>query len=92
LDADWSGPFAGVEAGLVGTTLRSPDGDHDFDRRLQVGGRAGWRISLPAGFYATPWIGVGYAIGAGDRRVGTFVYEESPWVVFPTLHVGYRIR
>jgi hypothetical protein len=92
LRESWSGPFAGVEAGLLGTTLRSPDGGHDFDRRLQVGGRAGWRIPLPAGFYATPWIGVGYAIGAGDRRVGAYVYEESPWVIFPTLHVGYRIR
>jgi hypothetical protein len=92
LQEDWSGPFAGVEAGLLGTTLRSPAGDHDFDRSLLVGGRAGWRIPLGAGFYATPWLGVDYAIGAGDRNVGAYRYEQSPWVLFPTLHVGYRVR
>jgi hypothetical protein len=86
----WSGPFAGLEAGLLGMTLRSPDGDHDFDRRLQVGGRVGWRVPLAAGFYATPWLGIDYAFGAGDRDVGAYRYEESPWVFFPTVHVGYQ--
>ena len=92
LKEDWRGPFAGLEAGLLGTTLRSPDGLHDFDERLQVGARVGWRIPIAAGFYATPWVGLDYAIGAGDRSVGDVVYEESPWVLFPTLHVGYQTR
>lgn len=91
LKDDWRGPFAGLEAAVTDTTLRSPGGEHDRETRLQVGGRAGWRILLPAGFYATPWVGLGYAIGAGDRRVGAFEYEASPWVLFPTLHLGYRI-
>lgn len=92
LKDDWQGPFAGIEAGVLGMTLRSPDGAHDRETHLQVGARAGWRFSLPAGFYATPWLGVDYAIGAGDRTVGAFAYEESPWVIFPTVHVGYRFR
>lgn len=90
LREDWSGPFAGVEAGLLGITLRSPDGDHDFDRRLNVGGRVGWRFPLGAGFHVTPWIGLDYALGANDRNVGAHRYEENPWVFFPTVHLGYQ--
>ena len=92
LKDDWRGPFAGLEAGLSDTTLRSPDGVHDRDTSVLVGGRVGWRVPFPAGFYVTPWVGLDYALDAGDRTVGAFVFDGSPWVLFPTLHVGYRIR
>jgi hypothetical protein len=61
-------------------------------RQLQVGLRAGWRIPLIAGFFVTPWVGVGYAFGAEDRVLGAHTFESNPWYVFPTIHLGYVLR
>ena len=88
LKDDWRGPFAGLEAGLSDTTLRSPDGAHDRDTSVLVGGRVGWRVPFPAGFYVTPWVGLDYALDAGDRTVGAFVFDGSPWCSSPRCTWG----
>ncbi len=91
--ANHTGPFAGIEAAVVDVAVvHRPTATVDADRRVQAGVRAGWRFALPADFYVTPWIGVGYAFGAGDRTIADRTFTESPIVVFPTVHVGRVFR
>jgi hypothetical protein len=86
---DRTGFFAGVEAGVL--DYQVVDGATrmvEQSTRLQGGARVGWRFALPADFHVTPWVGVGYALGAGDRTIAGRTFEESPVVVFPTVHLG----
>jgi hypothetical protein len=93
LDVFWrgerAGPFAGLEAGLVDlAVVDQASSTLDRGNRFLAGARIGWRFALPAAFYATPWVGVGYAFGASDRTIAGRPFSDSPLVVFPTLHVG----
>ena len=87
------GFFVGAEAGLAYTTVRLDEtGQSDTMPVLNVGGRAGYRWSITERFYATPWLGVGYAFGARDSTWGEARFSPQRVTVFPTLHVGYRIQ
>lgn len=89
LDRDRSGAFAGIEAGRIDVDVVDRATQMlEATSRFQAGLRAGWRIALPSDFYVTPWIGVGYAVGAGDRMVANRMFRDSPIVVFPTVHFG----
>ncbi len=89
--AEQTGAFVGVDAGLA-RPLVQLEGT-DLSRRstqLSVGVNAGWRFDLIGGLYATPWIGVGYNVGAKDVTLGGQTFEQSKWTVFPAIHLGYR--
>lgn len=90
---DQTGLFAGVDAGVVRVRakLQSSDLAAD-DTQVSAGVHGGYRLSLPAGFYATAWLGVGYAFSADDVMLGGKAYDASPLVVFPAIHLGYRFR
>jgi len=63
------------------------------DEGISAGVHVGWRFDLPAGFYATPWVGVDYALTGGDDVIlDGATFERSRWSVFPTVHLGYRFR
>ncbi len=53
-----------------------------------AGAHLGYRIALPSGFYATPWLGVGYAFGAQDVRLGGAQLDAIAVRVFPAIHLG----
>jgi hypothetical protein len=97
LDAYWrtdrTGPFAGIEvnASQSGVT-DTRTGIFDRQAQLSAGVRLGWRIPLPASFYATPWVGFDVSTGSGDRHVGARTYQQSAFSVFPTIHVGRVFR
>ncbi|HET7539089.1 MAG TPA: hypothetical protein VFK05_04435, partial [Polyangiaceae bacterium] len=61
-------------------------------RQFVLGINAGFRWDLPANFYVTPWLGVGYAFGADDVTLGTRTFDANSLVVFPAVHLGYRLR
>ncbi|MCL4223646.1 MAG: hypothetical protein KJZ91_04145 [Myxococcales bacterium] len=87
------GGFVGVGLGLVRFTV-TRDGTqlaHDA-REVSVDVHAGWRLDLPARFYATAWLAVGRSLGAGDVTLDGATFARSPWMVFPALHVGHRFR
>jgi hypothetical protein len=93
IGGEQSGAFVGVEASYTvmdvldvrtGQAARSPG--------LTAGGRVGWRIMLPGDFFIAPWVGVGYRFGDEVIGVGEASYEQSAWVIFPTIHIGYRAR
>lgn len=89
--AEQQGPFVGVDGGTARMEATwEATGETRQQRQFSAGVHAGWRIGLPAGFYATPWIGVSYAFGAGDITIRGATYKASPVSVFPAIHLGYR--
>ncbi|RAL25147.1 hypothetical protein DL240_02745 [Lujinxingia litoralis] len=88
---DQTGPFAGIEAGVLTSTVFERDsGVASEVTRIAPGLRLGWMIPITGGFYALPWVGVGYTPGVDDRVVAGKTFTESPWTLFPTVHLGYR--
>jgi len=85
------GFFFGVDSGVV-RSLAERKGSSLAERDLQLnaGAHLGYRIELSGGFYATPWIGVGYAFGAEDVRLEGAKLDAMRVTVFPAIHLGYR--
>ena len=88
-----TGLFAGVDGGVL-RVLAQRQGTDLAARDLEfgVGVHVGYRIALPADFYVTPWIGVGYDFGVDPVTLGGKTYAASSISVFPAIHVGYRFR
>jgi hypothetical protein len=87
-----TGGFVGLESAytLISVVDRR-SGQQGTGRGVSAGVRVGWRFELASGFYATPWVGVGYRFGE-EVAAGGRAFEMSPWTVFPTVHIGYRIK
>ena len=69
--AEQKGPFVGVDGGYSRMLIdRRGSNESIVQNQASAGENAGWRIALPAGLYATPWIGVSYAFGAKDVTLG----------------------
>jgi hypothetical protein len=93
-------PFAEQRGGFVGldTAVNHPMvervGSELASRRTEVtaGVHVGWRFVFAGDFYATPWLGVGYTLNGKPVTLGGSTYEPSRLVVFPAVHLGYRLR
>jgi hypothetical protein len=85
-------PFAGVSLSRALLHVRPHDSETTATTWQTVPAiRAGLEIEIAAGFYAAPWMSLGYAIS--DRsitRVGAETYESKTWGVFPTVHLGWH--
>lgn len=91
LFAEQKGAFVGVDGGVMRLNVRSTETDASAGAtQLGFGVNAGYRIMLPAGFYATPWLGVGYTVNARDLAVGAQTFKSNPATFFPAIHLGYR--
>lgn len=87
------GLFAGLDAGVARTLVRLEGTDSARrDTQVSVGVNAGYRIEIAGGVYATPWVGVGYAVGAEDVTLGGKTFDGNPWLFFPAVHLGYHLR
>ncbi len=87
------GPFVGIDGGIMELHVRADGTDLDARQtQLGVGLHGGWRFELPYGFYATPWIGIGWSPDAKDVVLGGRTYESSPLTFFPAVHLGYRFE
>lgn len=87
------GLFAGVDAGPTRVLIERRDTSLAARQdTLGVGVNAGYRFALPAGFYVTPWIGVGYGWGFRDVTFAGATYKSSPVTVFPAVHLGYAFE
>jgi hypothetical protein len=85
------GWFAGVDADFAWIRASRQGTDaSDLQRTFGLGVDAGYRISLPVGFYVTPWLGLGYQFGTKDVTIAGATYKSSPITVFPAIHLGYR--
>jgi hypothetical protein len=63
-----------------------------LDLEVAAGINGGYRFELGAGFYVTPWLGVGYAFAAEKTTLGGETFEPMAWTIFPAVHLGYRFR
>ncbi len=89
--AEQTGPFLGIDGGVMRLNIRSTDTDASAGAtQVAVGVNAGYRIMLPAGLYATPWVGVGYTLNSRDIAVGAQTFKSIPVTFFPAIHIGYR--
>lgn len=87
---DQRGLFAGVGASFTRVRIDLQGTDRSaIDRQLGAGIEVGYRIGLPAKFYVTPWLGVGYQFGADKVTLDGKTYAPSAFTVFPAIHVGY---
>jgi len=87
------GLFVGAEAGLTEVLVQRRGAELAAQHhQLGLGVQVGYRISLIDGFYATPWIGVGYQLGARDVTLGDATFRASAISVFPAVHIGYAFR
>jgi hypothetical protein len=93
LFTEQSGFFFGVDSGVARALVQLKNSQlAELDRQLTVGVNLGYRIDIAEGFYATPWIGFSRAFGADDITLGDKTYDNNPWLVFPAVHIGYRMR
>lgn len=93
LTGEQRGGFVGVDTAIAHAFAHLKG--TDMARRellVGVGVDAGWRFTLPAGFYVTPWLGLGYEINARDVTLAGKTLHISHLLVFPAVHLGYRFR
>jgi hypothetical protein len=85
-----SGPFVGVEGAWI--TQEIIDLRSQERRKVSspmVGGRVGWEIPIAAGFFVRPWVGLSHRFGNDDVKLPGGTFHQSPFGVFPTVHLGY---
>ncbi|TPV93050.1 MAG: hypothetical protein B7733_22555 [Myxococcales bacterium FL481] len=86
------GPFVGISAGRARVETVHNDtslsaSHHEYD----VSARIGYQFDIFRGFYAAPWVGLGYKFGGREVALGGDTLEKGSGVlVFPTIHLGYR--
>lgn len=90
---DQTGLYGGVGASVARMHVHLQGSDlASDDLQLGTGVEVGYRIALPHGFYATPWLGVGVTWNADPVMLGGQTYEPSRLTIFPAVHLGYRFR
>ena len=87
---DGMGLALGLEAGLSHLLVRRDDRAAVM-RLGTVTARVGYRLPLGEHFFVMPWVGVGAYLGARDVAVGDATWAQPVALVFPTVHVGYRL-
>jgi len=87
------GLFFGVDAAYSRALIRLQGSQLAArDNQLTVGVNAGVRCYVAGDLYITPWLGVGYSFGAEDVSLGGQTFAANPLLIFPALHLGYRLR
>jgi hypothetical protein len=91
--AEQRGAFIGVDGAYSRSSIHLRGSQLSArDRQFVLGINAGFRLDLPANFYVTPWLGVGYAFGAEDVTLAGQTFDTNPLILFPAIHLGYRLR
>jgi hypothetical protein len=92
--AEQRGAFVGVDAAYSRSLVRLQSSQllSARDSQLAVGVNAGFRFDVVGALYLTPWLGMGYAFGADDAQLGSETFRANPLIVFPAVHLGYRLR
>jgi hypothetical protein len=87
------GLFAGVEASYDRVLVqRQGSALADRQRQLGLGVDLGYRIGVTERLYVTPWIGVGYLLGARAVTLADATYQPTSISVFPAVHLGYQFQ
>lgn len=93
LRTEQTGLFVGVGASFARVRVHLQGSDlAGSDDQLGTGVEVGYRIPVVDHFYVTPWIGVGYDVGADKVTLGGKTYDPNPVTIFPAIHLGYQFR
>jgi len=96
------GSEKGFYAGLQATynwdriALRDEQSEKKYLSGINIGVRTGYRFMFGKqenqyrGFYITPWVALMYNPSPKTTQLGTEEYKQSSWVLFPTVHLGWR--
>lgn len=91
--AEQRGGFVGVDAGVNRPLVRRKGTDLASTRtEYSAGVNFGWRFVFAEHFYATAWLGLGYALNGKPVTLGESTYQGNRLIVFPAIHLGYRFR
>ena len=84
------GWFAGLE--FDNSTIRYTHTDsatYILKTARLVGLRTGYKYEVKGRFYVMPWVAIKRNLSDTSLiNVGEDEYQENPWVVFPTIHLG----
>lgn len=84
-----SGLFYGIETSIAKLTYTHISTYSKITRTEKtIGGRVGFRFEQ-SGFTVSPWVGIGYNADSKPIIVNGDEFKNSPWVVFPTVHIGW---
>jgi hypothetical protein len=85
-----SGPFVGAEGAWFAQEIIHLGSQQRTDvSSFMAGGRVGWELPVGAGFFVRPWVGLSYRFGNDVVRLPGGTFRQSPFGVFPTVHIGY---
>jgi len=91
--AEQRGGFVGVDTGVNHPLVRRKGTELASTRtEYSAGVNFGWRFVFAERFYATAWLGLGYALNGRPVTLGDSTYEGQRLIVFPAVHLGYRFR
>lgn len=97
LFGDSKGFYAGIQITLVKDRIELKETPYREDLwALNFGIRGGYRFLLGkpenqySGFYITPWAALMYNPSGKVVILGNKEYKQAAWVLFPTLHLGWR--
>jgi len=91
--AEQRGAFVGIDGAYSRSTIRLEGSQLSAeDHQFALGANAGVRIDLVGDLYLTPWLGVAYAFGADDVTLDGKTFSGRPLIIFPALHLGFRLR
>ncbi len=84
-------PFAGLSVSHTLVRLQEPaSGIAVSSWSTAPAVRAGQQVDVAWGFYLSPWVSLGYALEDRPDDVAGVAHDPSPWLVFPTVHLGWR--
>ena len=91
--AEQHGLVVGIDAGVSTTSTHRQGTEMAVEQHLfGVGADIGYRIALGRRFYVTPWIGASYNLNARDVTLAGATSKANPLLIFPAIHVGYRVQ
>jgi len=89
--AEQTGGFVGIDGGITRPMIAKPALQlAERNTEFGIGVNFGWRFHILSGFYATPWLGLGYTLNPHDVTLGNSKYEANRFTVFPAVHLGYQ--
>jgi outer membrane autotransporter protein len=85
-----SGLFLGADSNYSWVRYELNQTHEHVDRNIVgLGQRIGYRFNVGKHFYLSPWVSVDYQFNAKDVTISGKIFRESPYSVFPALHLGW---
>ncbi len=86
------GLFVGADGAYTRTRYRhDATGSQVTTNGGSIGPRVGYRFNVGNRLYITPWVSVSYLFNTEDVVLAGQRLEQKRYLVFPTVHIGWRL-